>query len=110
MASKVVFTRESAQRIAKAVRKSEGLPSVPLGGRRMAPAGEGWRLLIGKTDASHAKGASGTISIWDGETQSSFSDTGENITAYNRFATVASGMWVGVKETVRGYELVCAEC
>lgn len=106
----VKFTRGSAQRIADVVREVEGAPRTGLRYRGRSYPSEGWRLLIGKTDASLTKGNSGTISIWDGTTQSSFSDTGDDITAYNRFADISSSKWVAVKETVRGYEIIMAEC
>lgn len=110
MAKGVKFSHESAKRIAGAVRKVEGGQSIPPLSRANFGTGEGWRLLIGKADSAITKGTSGTISIWDGVTQGSESDTGENITAWCRFGDVASGAWVGIKETVRGYEIVIAEC
>lgn len=65
--------------------------------------------LLGKTDASHAKNASGTVSVWSG-TPGSESDTGVNVTAYNKFAAVASGKFVWVLNNGDGYYLVAAEC
>lgn len=65
--------------------------------------------LLGKTDASHAKSASGTVSVWAG-TPGSESDTGTNITAYNKFSAVASGKFVWVLNNGDGYYLVAAEC
>src|SRR5690606_9236196 len=50
-------------------------------------------LKIGKTDAAHAKGSSGTISVWTGPAGSE-TDSGKNITAFNRFADLGSGKWV----------------
>lgn len=67
------------------------------------------RVIIGKTDAAIAKGASGTISVWDG-TQGSESDTTDNVTAYNYFGDIAITKWVAVVETVRGYIILAAEC
>lgn len=68
--------------------------------------------FIGKTDASHAKSASGTISVWAGETLGSETDTTANITAYNRFAAVSSGKWVRCdwNYDAQQFELVAAEC
>jgi hypothetical protein len=65
--------------------------------------------MLGKTDASHAKGASGTISIWSGAIGSEV-DTGVNVTAYNRFANVTSGKWVMVLSIQGRLYLVAAEC
>jgi hypothetical protein len=70
----------------------------------------GWdSAMLGKTDASHAKGASGTVSIWDGA-EGSEVDTGVNVTAYNRFAAVASGKWVWVHSKRGRIYLTAAEC
>jgi len=49
---------------------------------------------IGKTDSSISSAASGTVSVWTG-TPGSESDSGDNITAYNRTSTtIGSGKWV----------------
>lgn len=66
-------------------------------------------LRIGKTDASHSKGASGTISLYSG-TGGSASDTTENVTAYNRFADLDSGKWCLLAYIGGGWELVAGEC
>ena len=105
-----VFTRGSAERIAATVRKVEGSPGQPLRGRQAMGSDTFGRVIIGKTDSSHAKGASGVVSIYDGATQGSESDTTINVTAWNRFGAIASGKWVAVVETVRGYEIIAAEC
>ena len=65
--------------------------------------------LLGKTDASHAKGASGTVSVWVG-TAGSETDSTINVTAYNRFAAVASGKWVHLTATNGQWYLDAAEC
>lgn len=109
MAKRSTFTPEAARKIARGIQKIDGGQSVPPLSRAASGMGEGWRLLIGKTDAAIAKGASGTISIWDG-TQGSESDTGDNVTAYNYFGDIAITKWVGVFETVRGYVIIAAEC
>jgi hypothetical protein len=52
---------------------------------------------VGKTDASIAKNASGTISIheWNG---TAWADTGANLTgAFNHSATINAGKWVSVE-------------
>ena len=65
----------------------------------------------GKTDASLSKGASGTISIYAG-TLGSETDTTINMTAYNRFATVAITKWVTCSYCFdnQGWDLISAEC
>lgn len=58
--------------------------------------GEGFQRCLGKTDASHAKGASGTVSLYSG-TPGSETDTTENLTGvWNKFAAIGSGKWVWV--------------
>ena len=65
--------------------------------------------LLGKTNSSHAKAASGTVSVWSG-TPGSESDSGLDITAYNKFADVASGKWVWCANNGDGWYLIAAEC
>lgn len=70
------------------------------------------RMFVGKTDAAHSKGATGTISIYAG-TLGSESDTNVNMTGvYNRFANVASGKWVRCEwnEKTGDWEITAAEC
>lgn len=109
IAAGVAFTGDSAKRIARVVRHVEG---DPFGGG--APGFGGAvpirQVYLGKTDASHAKGASGTVSIYAGATAGSESDTGVNVTAWNRFADVDSGKWVHVTWRGNGWDLSAAEC
>lgn len=69
----------------------------------------GATIKLGKTDAAHAKGASGTISVYSG-TKGSETDSGENVTAWNRYANVASGKWVTCVWINGGWDLVAGEC
>lgn len=63
-----------------------------------------------KTDASHAKSATGTLSIWTG-TKGSESDSTVNLTGiYNSFATLSSGKWCIADWTNGALELVAGEC
>ena len=69
------------------------------------------RPVLVKTDASHAKGATGTVSIYSGTTKGSETDTGLNLTGvYNRFATLASGKWALAFPVDAGWELWAGEC
>lgn len=72
---------------------------------------EGGRLdkLLGKTDAAHAKAASGTVSVYIG-TAGSESDSTINVTAYNKFAAVATTKWVWVEWSNNSWYLTAAEC
>lgn len=75
----------------------------------MAVRPEEITTLRGKTDSTHSKGVSGTVSVYAGVTGSE-SDTTWDITAYNRFATVASGKWVWCAWAGTGWDLISAEC
>jgi len=66
-------------------------------------------VVLGKTDASHAKAASGTVSVWGG-TPLSEADTTINITAYNKFADLDSGKWVVCIYIRRAWYLIAGEC
>ncbi len=66
-------------------------------------------VVVGKTDSSHAKAASGTISVYGG-TPLSEVDTTLNITAYNKFADVASGKWVVCAYIRRAWYIISGEC
>lgn len=72
------------------------LPSVP--------------VFRGKTDASIAKAASGTVSRWSGTSSAGLTDTGENDTVYNAYGNVGSGKWVGYVAYPWGFEMIAAEC
>ena len=65
--------------------------------------------LLGKTDASIAKGSSGTVSIYCGQAGSE-TDTTWNVDAYNRFSTVSSDKWVGVTRVHGNWYLTAKEC
>jgi hypothetical protein len=67
-------------------------------------------IYRGKTDSSHAKGATGTVSVWSG-VGSGKSDSGADISdVYNPFAAVGSGKFVDVAWVDGGPELIAAEC
>ena len=106
----VRFTRESAVRVAKATRAYEGAQQVGAQQRANTTPLQFDYALIGKTDAAHNQGADGTISIWSGSTSATLSDTGDNITAYNRFGNIASGKWVKVFTYPWGFEVEAAQC
>lgn len=111
MPEKVIgFSQDGFKRVRKAVHKSEGtLPPVGRRTRRVQPSGPP-RPKIGKTDATSTIDNTVTVSIWSGASSSTIADTGENVTAYNRFATVASGAWVKIERFPFGWEITAAEC
>lgn len=111
MAKKVTFTRESAERIARTVRKSEGMQSIPPAARgRYGGGGDGYRILVTKLTEAATQGGTYTCEIWDGASQASFSATGEMIEVYFRLGDGSTGDWVLVGETSRGYEAVNIVC
>lgn len=68
--------------------------------------------MLGKTNGTITKGTSpsaNNVSIYTGA-EGSEVDTGVDVTAYNRFATVASGKWVIVLSILGRLYLVAAEC
>lgn len=68
--------------------------------------------LTGKTNASHAKNASGAVSVWTGTVATEFtlSDTGDDVTAFNRYADLDSGKWVDLVPKPHGWEFGAGEC
>lgn len=63
--------------------------------------------FIGKTNAAHAKGATGTVSIYDGNEV----DTGDDLSGVdNLFANVGSGKWVDVERRGGRWFITAAEC
>jgi hypothetical protein len=64
--------------------------------------------VLGKTDASHAKSATGTVSVWKGDHSA---DSTANISSvYNSFAAVATTKWVKVDWNAETPGLYAAEC
>jgi hypothetical protein len=104
------FNSDAVERIRQTVRTVEGQQSVPMGQRANTTPIQFDYGTIGKTDAAHNKGASGTISVYSGTSASSLTDTGDNITAYNRFGNISSGKWVFVWTMPWGFEITAAEC
>ena len=104
------FSNDAVQRIRRTVRTVEGQQELPQTSRANTAVHQFDYMIIGKTDAAINKGASGTVSVYSGSASSSLTDTGENITAYNRFGNVASGKMVACWTMPWGFELVSAEC
>ncbi len=103
-------SRETWGRISRAVR---GVENSGRGGS--APpadygSGDDSDAVLCKTTAAWAKGSSATLQIWAGEPGSE-TNTGVTLTAYNRFAAIASGKWCSVMLHRHGYYyLIAAEC
>lgn len=86
---------------------------VPVPRSRPTAFPDDWQqnIILGKTDASHALDATGTVSIYGklGETIGSETDTGDNLTdVYNRFASLAADAWVYVLPSVgaNGFDII----
>ena len=104
------FNADAVGRIRETVRTVEGWQSVPQSQRANTTPLQFDYAQIGKTDAAHNKGANGTISIYSGTDPASLTDTGDNLTAYNRFGNIGSGKWVFVWTMAWGFEITAAEC
>lgn len=70
------------------------------------------RLRIGKTTATWNKGTLATITLWETGTPPNETQGGGTIeNVVNKWATVASGKWVGIQLAKNGsYYLVVSEC
>lgn len=68
-------------------------------------------IRIGKTTVAHNKGTSQTVDVYEGTTKGSETAiSGGAVSAYNRFADLATGKWVLLVFVNGGYDLVAAEC
>lgn len=65
--------------------------------------------LLGKTDSTLAKGASGVVSLWFGPAGSE-SDSNLDVVAWNRFANVGANRWVALAWIHGAWYLTAAEC
>lgn len=101
------FNREHAT-ILKRVARREGLKSRT--GAKISypkPMPDDVYFAIGKPDANIAKGASGTVSIWEDD---SSADSGDNVTAKALGAAVTSAKWVTVWKLGTTYYVAPWEC
>lgn len=104
-----VFDGETARRVLRAVRSVEG-GGLNTGGPRATSAGDDADAVLCKTTAAWAKGSSATLQIWAGQPGSE-TNTGVTLTAYNRYAAIASGKWCTVMLHRHGYYyVIAAEC
>ena len=105
------FNQAGAQRIVEAVRRVERMPKNTARQDKRAQRASPQQMFLGKTDASHAAGATRTISIWTG-TPGSEADSTYNLTGvYYRFGgTIASGTWVWCANNGYGWYIIQAKC
>lgn len=66
-------------------------------------------LRLAKTDAAHAKSASGTVSIYTGAAGAE-TDTLDDATAFNKFAALATTKWVVIARIDGDEYLIAGEC
>ena len=76
---------------------------------RVLVIGNEINFVRAKTDSSHAKSATGTISVYTAPGGSEV-DTAMNLTAYNPYAAVGSGKWVSATWYAGQWILSDAEC
>ena len=71
----------------------------------------GTPLLLGKTNAAHNAGASGTINVYRGTTAGSETHvSSKTITAWNHFGNVATGKFVFCAYMQRNWRIIAAQC
>jgi hypothetical protein len=100
------FDRQSMRRISAAVQKSEGVKDRT--GNKWYPVkgGGGASLKIGKTKAAWGINTEATLDVWVRNADGDMEKGEGEFTAYNLFADVAAGKFVGC---MSGF-LVSAEC
>ena len=103
------FDGETARRVLRATRAIEG-GSPSISGARVTSAGDDADAVLCKTTAAWAKGTSATLQIWAGEPGSE-TNTGVTLTAFNRYAAIATAKFCTVMLHRHGYYyVVAAEC
>ena len=103
------FDGETARRVLRATRTVEG-GAPPIGGARVTSAGDDADAVLCKTTAAWSKGSSATLQIWAGAPGSE-TNTGVTLSAYNRYAAIATGKFCTVMLHRHGYYyVVAAEC
>ena len=100
------FDKQSMRRISAAVQKSEGVKDRK--GNKWYPVkgGGGATLQIGKTTAEWTKGTDTTLEVWKRNAAGDMEKGTGTFTAYNLFADVAAGKFVGCLSG----QLIAAEC
>lgn len=103
------FDAETARRVLRATRAVEGgIPSIA--GASVTSAGDDADAVLCKTTASWPKNTSATLQIWAGAPGSE-TNTGVTLSAYNRYAAIATAKFCTVMLHRHGYYyVVAAEC
>ena len=102
-------SRETWGRISRSVRATEnGGRDGTIGSPHLGS--DDSDAVLCKTTAAWAKGSTATLQIWAGAPGSE-TDTGVTLTAYNRYAAIATGKFCTVMLHRHGYYyVVAAEC
>lgn len=108
MAETKGFTAKSAREIAETVRAVRAMPKPIRRGKTNPPRLARLLPCVGRTDASHAKAASGTVSVYSG-TPGSETDTGVNITAWNRWGDLDANTYVWCDHNGFGWYIIQAD-
>ena len=103
------FDAGTAKRIVRAVHIVEG-SGTDQRTPRVRSAGDDADAVLCKTTAAWAKGTSATLQIWAGQPGSE-TDSGVTLSAYNRYAAIATGKFCTVMLHRHGYYyVIAAEC
>jgi hypothetical protein len=102
-------SRETWARIARSVRGSEnGSRDNNIGAPHLGS--DDADAVLCKTTAAWSKGSTATLQVWAGAPGSE-TNTGVTLSAFNRYAAIASGKWCTVMLHRHGYYyVVAAEC
>jgi hypothetical protein len=104
-----VFEQSTARRIVRAVQTIEN-GGASAGPPRVTSAGDDSDAVLCRTTAAWAKGSTATLQIWAGAPGSE-ADTGVTLSAYNRYAAIATGKFCTVMLHRHGYYyVIAAEC
>lgn len=106
------FDSGTARRIVRAVHAIED--GTPIGKSQRSPrvrsSSDDADAVLCKTTAAWAKGSTATLQIWAGAPGSE-TDTGVTLSAYNRYAAIATGKFCTVMLHRHGYYyVIAAEC
>jgi len=103
------FDPDTARRVLRATRAVEGgIPSIA--GASVSSAGDDADAVLCKTTSAWAKGSSATLQIWAGAPGSE-TNTGVTLSAYNRYAAIATAKFCTVMLHRHGYYyVIAADC
>jgi hypothetical protein len=104
------FAKRIKSSIARTDGEAEGTSVVRRPDGSAAIARPGASHLLAKTSAQWGKGTSQDLKTYAGDPGAEVEQTEVTITAWNKFATVASGKWVMLARANGTFYLIAAEC